>query len=95
MGLDRWPPDYSPRDVGPRALDEHEPVVLRPLEVVVVDGKIDKAIRKLKRKLGTEGVMKELKRRRRALKPSAKKRKKEIDARRRRLKRERAHRNAG
>jgi|WetSurMetagenome_2_1015567.scaffolds.fasta_scaffold11994_5 small subunit ribosomal protein S21 len=88
--MDRYPPvyDYRPE---PSYTDKHEPVTLRPLEVYVSDGKIDKALRKLKRKLANEGVLKELKRRRRFMKPSAKRRRKQADAARRRRKRERTH----
>jgi len=85
--MDRYPP--PPEEPKPR-IREHDPVVLKPLEVVVVDGKLDKALRKLKKKMSAEGVLKELKRRRRAMKPSDRKRRKQIDAARRRRKRERA-----
>lgn len=70
--------------------DDHKPVLLRPLEVHVADGRIDKALRKLRKKMAEEGVLRELKRRRRAVKPSAQKRRKRVDAARRRRKRERA-----
>lgn len=69
---------------------EHIPVVLQPLEVTVQDGRLDKALKKLKRKIATEGIIKEMKRRRRFLKPSAQKRRKQADALRRRHKHERA-----
>lgn len=68
---------------------KHEPLLLKPLEVTVVEGKIEKAIRKLKKKMAAEGVLKELKRRRRAIKPSDQKRKKRVEAARRLRKRAR------
>lgn len=87
--MDEYPPRYRP-DPERSWHDKRDPVVLRPLEVTVVDGKIDKALRKLKRKMSAEGVLKELKRRRRAMKPSERKRKKRVESARRRRKRERA-----
>jgi small subunit ribosomal protein S21 len=87
--MDQYPP--PPFEPGhPLARDGHEPVILKPIEVVVADGKLEKALRKLKKKMATEGVLKELKRRRRATKPSDAKRRKRLDAARRRRKRERA-----
>lgn len=86
--MDQYPP--PPIDYEPRPKDKRDPVVLKPLEVVVVDGRLDKALRKLKKKMSAEGVLKELKRRRRATKPSDQKRRKRVDAARRRRKRERA-----
>jgi small subunit ribosomal protein S21 len=55
----------------------------RPLEVAVDDGGVERAIRKLKRKLAEEGLMRELKRRRYYEKPSQRKKRKEREARRR------------
>ena len=72
-----------------------EPVVLKPLEVAVVDGKLDKALRKLKKKVAAEGVVRELKRRRRASTPSEKRRRKRADAARRRRKRARTAERSG
>ena len=66
-----------------------EPVVLKPLEVQVTDGNIAKALRKLKRKMAAEGVLKEIKKRRSAIKPSERKRRKKMDAARRRKKKAR------
>lgn len=86
--MDQYPP--PPIEPTSRPKDKRDPVVLRPLEVVVVDGRLDKALRKLKKKMSAEGVLKELKRRRRATKPSDQKRRKRVDAARRRRKRERA-----
>ncbi len=61
----------------------------KPLEVAVADRGIERAIKQLKRKMATEGIMKELKRRRQYMKPSVKRRKKAAEAARRRRKRAR------
>jgi small subunit ribosomal protein S21 len=53
---------------------------------VEVRGNIEKAIKVLKRKMDSEGVRKELKRRRFYEKPSVKRKRKRLEARRRRLK---------
>ncbi len=62
----------------------------KPLEVVVGDRGIERAIKHLKRKMASEGILRELKRRRHYMKPSIKKRKKQSEAARRRRKRLRA-----
>jgi small subunit ribosomal protein S21 len=59
------------------------PAIGRPLEVVVDEGGVERAIRKLKRKMADEGLMRELKRRRYYEKPSERKKRKEREARRR------------
>jgi small subunit ribosomal protein S21 len=59
----------------------------KPLEVVVSDRGIERAIKMLKRKLASEGVLRELKMRRHYMKPSVKRRKKQAEAARRRRKR--------
>jgi small subunit ribosomal protein S21 len=64
-----------------------EAVQCRPLEVVVGDRGIERAIKHLKRKMASEGILRELKRRRHYMKPSIKKRKKQAEAARRRRKR--------
>lgn len=56
----------------------------RPLEVTVDDRGVERALRQLKRKIATEGVSRELKRRRHFEKPSVRKRQKQRDAERRR-----------
>lgn len=66
-----------------------EAVQCKPLEVVVSDRGIERAIKTLKRKLASEGVLRELKVRRHYLKPSVKRRKKQAEAARRRRKRSR------
>jgi small subunit ribosomal protein S21 len=67
-----------------------EAVQCKPLEVVVGDKGIERAIKHLKRKLASEGILRELKSRRHYLKPSVKRRKKQAEAARRRRKRARA-----
>lgn len=64
-----------------------EAIQCRPLEVVVSDRGIERAIKMLKRKLASEGVLRELKMRRHYMKPSVKRRKKQAEAARRRRKR--------
>ncbi len=61
----------------------------KPLEVSVGDKGIERAIKHLKRKLATEGILRELKQRRHYMKPSIKLRKKSAEAARRRRKRAR------
>ena len=66
-----------------------ETVQCKPVEVVVGDRGLDRAIKHLKRKMANEGILRELKRRRHYMKPSIKRRKKEAEAARRRRKRAR------
>ena len=61
----------------------------RPLEVIVDERGVERAIRQLKRKIATEGVTKELKRRKHFEKPSVRKRRKSREAERRRRRKER------
>lgn len=65
-----------------------EAVQCKPVEVVVGDKGVERAIKHLKRKMAAEGILRELKRRRHYMKPSVKRRKKESEAARRRRKRE-------
>lgn len=67
-----------------------ESVQCKPLEVAVGDKGIERAIKHLKRKLASEGILRELKSRRHYLKPSVKRRKKQAEAARRRRKRAKA-----
>ena len=53
---------------------------------IKVDGNIEKAIRLLKRKMQTDGLFRELKNRRFYEKPSIKKKRKRIEAQKRKLK---------
>jgi small subunit ribosomal protein S21 len=64
-----------------------ETVQCRPIEVHVGERGLERAIKHLKRKMATEGILRELKRRRHYMKPSIKKRKKSAEAARRRRKR--------
>lgn len=66
-----------------------ESVQCRPVEVVVGDRGLERAIKHLKRKMANEGILRELKRRRHYMKPSIKRRKKAAEAARRRRKRQR------
>lgn len=65
-----------------------EAVQCKPVEVVVGEKGVERAIKHLKRKMAAEGILRELKRRRHYMKPSVKRRKKESEAARRRRKRE-------
>lgn len=56
------------------------------MEVRVVENQVEKAIRQLKRKIATEGVMKDLKRNRFYMKPSVRKKLKQKEAEKRRQK---------
>jgi small subunit ribosomal protein S21 len=56
----------------------------RPLEVTVDDRGLERAIRQLKRRVASEGVTREIKRRRHYEKPSVRKRRKAREAERRR-----------
>ena len=67
-----------------------EAIQCKPLEVVVGDKGIERAIKHLKRKMAAEGILRELKRRRHYMKPSVKRRKKMSEAARRRRKREKS-----
>jgi small subunit ribosomal protein S21 len=62
---------------------------LGPLEVEVRDNNINRALNRLKREIGREGISRELKRRRFYEKPSVAKRRKMREAERRRRKEER------
>lgn len=58
----------------------------KPLEVIVGDKGVERAIKHLKRKVAAEGILRELKRRRHHMKPSVKLRMKAAEAARRRRK---------
>lgn len=66
-----------------------ESVQCKPVEVIVGDKGLERAIKHLKRKMANEGILRELKRRRHYMKPSIKRRKKAAEAARRRRKRAR------
>ena len=65
-----------------------EAVQCKQVEVSVGEKGLERAIKHLKRKMASEGILRELKRRRHYMKPSIKKRKKQSEAARRRRKRE-------
>ena len=64
-----------------------EAIQCKPVEVQVGDKGVERAVKHLKRKMATEGILRELKRRRHYMKPSVKRRKKAAEASRRRRKR--------
>ena len=64
-----------------------EAVQCKPVEVIVGEKGVERAIKHLKRKMASEGILRELKRRRHYMKPSVKRRKKASEAARRRRKR--------
>ena len=64
-----------------------EAVQCKPVEVQVGEKGLERAIKHLKRKMASEGILRELKRRRHYMKPSVRRRKKEAEAARRRRKR--------
>ncbi len=65
-------------------VNEHEPVQGRALEIKVDDRGVERAIRKLRRLLASEGVLRELKFRRHYEKPSIAMKRKQREAERRR-----------
>jgi small subunit ribosomal protein S21 len=73
--------EEKPQQVG-------DAVQCKPVEVIVGEKGVERAIKHLKRKMAAEGILRELKRRRHYMKPSVKRRKKESEAARRRRKRE-------
>jgi small subunit ribosomal protein S21 len=84
-------PDDPPTDDGPppeiSQVNEHIPVLGRPLEIRVDERGVERAIRKLRRLLAGEGVLREIKRRRHYEKPSVKSKRKLREADRRRKRR--------
>lgn len=68
-------------------MSQGEAVTCKPVEVVVGDKGLERAIKHLKRKMASEGILRELKRRRHYMKPSIRRRKKAAEAARRRRKR--------
>lgn len=67
-----------------------QPIQCKPVEVVVGDRGLERAIKQLKRQMANEGILRELKQRRHHMKPSVKRRKKQAEAARRRRKAARA-----
>lgn len=70
-------------------VNDHIPVQGRPLEVKVDERGVERAIRKLRRLMASEGVLREIKRRRHYEKPSVKSKRKLREAERRRKRRQR------
>jgi len=64
-----------------------EAVQCKPVEVSVGERGVERALKHLKRRMATEGVLREIKKRRHYLKPSVRRRKKQAEAARRRRKR--------
>lgn len=83
------PADAAAPAAAATAATPGDAIQCRPLEVMVGDRGIERAIKHLKRKMASEGILRELKRRRHYMKPSIKKRKKQSEAARRRRKRQR------
>ena len=78
--VDRWAmvrEESQPRYGG------HEPVHGRPLEVAVDDRGVERALRRLRRLMASEGILREVKRRRHYEKPSDRRKRKEREAQRR------------
>lgn len=73
----------------PKIENTHVPVLGRPLEVRVDDRGVERAIRKLRRLMASEGILREIKRRRHHEKPSIKEKRKSREAERRRKRRAR------
>ena len=67
----------------------------RPIEVVVQEGNVNRALSMLKRKMAAEGIYKELRKRRFFEKPSEEKKRREREADRRRKKAFRVSRERG
>jgi small subunit ribosomal protein S21 len=84
----REPQESFPTIVAP-VENTHVPILGRPLEVRVDDRGVERAIRKLRRLLASEGVLREIKRRRHHEKPSIKEKRKVREADRRRKRRAR------
>lgn len=75
--------------IPPKIENTHVPVLGRPLEVRVDDRGVERAIRKLRRLMASEGILREVKRRRHHEKPSVKEKRKSREAERRRKRRAR------
>jgi small subunit ribosomal protein S21 len=88
-GQDMNSKEVAPAPAAPATANPGKTIEGRPLEVSVDDRGLDRAIRQLKRKIATEGVTKELKRRKHYEKPSVRKRRKSREAERRRRRKER------
>lgn len=83
------PENSDAQAVPPVPENDHVPILGRPLEVKVDERGVERAIRKLRRLMASEGVLREIKRRRHHEKPSVKKKRKLREAERRRKRRQR------
>jgi small subunit ribosomal protein S21 len=83
--------ETAPNAPTPPVIDSeaHLPVLGRPLEVRVDERGVERAIRKLRRLMASEGVLREIKRRRHYEKPSVRSKRKLREAERRRKRRNR------
>jgi small subunit ribosomal protein S21 len=89
-------PEPEPEFVAPvLPANDHVPITGKPLEVRVDERGVERAIRKLRRLMAAEGVLREIKRRRHHEKPSVKKKRKLREAERRRKRRQRKARQFG
>jgi small subunit ribosomal protein S21 len=93
---DQYSPDTKPRPVGDRPhRASARSVEFRPIEVVVQDGNVNRALSMLKRKMAAEGIYKELRKRRFFEKPSEERKRRNREAERRRKKAMRIARERG
>ncbi len=83
------PAEAAEPEVGTDTKAQYQPVQGRPLEVKVDERGVERAIRKLHRLMASEGVLREIKRRRHYEKPSVRSKRKLREAERRRKRRER------
>ncbi|MEE9384424.1 MAG: 30S ribosomal protein S21 [Nannocystaceae bacterium] len=88
-------PTADPETPVLRIQNEHVPIIGRPLEVRVDDRGVERAIRKLRRLIAGEGVLREIKHRRHHEKPSIKLKRKTREAERRRKRRQKKARMMG
>jgi small subunit ribosomal protein S21 len=79
----------TPEPEIPVIVNEHIPVTGRALEVRVDERGVERAIRKLRRLMASEGILREIKRRRHHEKPSIAAKRKALEADRRRKRRQR------
>jgi small subunit ribosomal protein S21 len=87
QNADLLDPNRDPKLSGPRPhRASARNVEFRPIEVVVQEGNVNRALSMLKRKMAAEGVYKELRKRRFFEKPSEEKKRRSREAERRRKK---------
>jgi small subunit ribosomal protein S21 len=79
--------ETAPKEQPPVIINDHVPVLGRPLEIKVDERGVERAIRKLRRVMAGEGVLREIKRRRHYEKPSIASKRKSREAERRRKRR--------